>query len=166
VHGNKYDYSLVKYKNGKEPVTVICPKHGDFETLPINHLRGVGCPICSESKGERLVSLILERNQIDFERQKKFDGCFRIGKNNKRCYKLPFDFYLPTFNTVIEYDGLQHYRPVGMFGGEKAFEQNKLRDELKTLYCKNNNIRIIRVPYTMKNNEVESYIKKELGITS
>jgi rubrerythrin len=166
VHGNKYDYSLVKYKSGKKPVTVICPKHGDFNTLPINHIRGVGCPICSESKGERLVSLILERNQIDFERQKKFDGCFRIGKNNKRCYKLPFDFYLPTYNTVIEYDGLQHFRPVGMFGGEKAFQQNKLRDKLKTLYCKNSKIRIIRIPYTMKNNEVESYIKKELGITS
>jgi hypothetical protein len=166
IHGNKYDYSLVKYKNSKEPVTVICPKHGNFNTLPINHLKGVGCPICSESKGERLVSLILERNQIGFERQKKFDGCFRIGINNKRCYKLPFDFYLPTYNTVIEYDGLQHFRPVGIFGGEKAFQQNKLRDELKTLYCRNNNIRIIRIPYTMKNNDVESFIKKELGITS
>ena len=67
---------------------------------------------------------------------------------------------------MIEYDGLQHFRPVGIFGGEKAFQQNKLRDELKTLYCRNNNIRIIRIPYTMKNNDVESFIKKELGITS
>lgn len=166
IHGNKYDYSLVQYKNNKEPITVICPKHGDFETLPTNHIKGVGCPVCSESKGERLISLILERNNIQFDRQKKFTGCFRIGKNNKRCYELPFDFYLPNYNTVIEYDGVQHFKPVSVFGGEKAFQQNQLRDKIKTTFCNNNKIKIIRIPYTLKTDKIEPYLMKELGIVA
>jgi hypothetical protein len=51
-HGNKYDYSLVEYKNSLEKVEIICKKHGTFTQKPNNHLNGQGCPICKESKGE------------------------------------------------------------------------------------------------------------------
>lgn len=46
IHGNKYDYSLVNYKNNKTPVEIICKIHGRFWQLPNNHLRGEGCPCC------------------------------------------------------------------------------------------------------------------------
>ena len=46
VHGNKYDYSKVDYVNWKTKVTIICPKHGDFEQTPNAHLSGEGCPEC------------------------------------------------------------------------------------------------------------------------
>jgi hypothetical protein len=50
VHGDKYDYSLVEYKNNKTKVKIICPIHGVFEQLPINHLKGFGCCACGHIK--------------------------------------------------------------------------------------------------------------------
>ena len=47
VHGDKYDYSKVKYIDGKTAVEIICPIHGPFLQSPSNHLRGCGCRLCS-----------------------------------------------------------------------------------------------------------------------
>ena len=47
VHGDKYDYSKVEYKNAREKVCIICPKHGDFEQISNLHLQGSGCPKCA-----------------------------------------------------------------------------------------------------------------------
>lgn len=47
VHGNKYDYSKVEYKNCDTPVCIICPKHGEFWQRPSVHLSGCNCPKCS-----------------------------------------------------------------------------------------------------------------------
>lgn len=46
IHGDKYDYSKVKYVNAKTPVVIICPEHGEFSQTPAGHLVGHGCPIC------------------------------------------------------------------------------------------------------------------------
>lgn len=70
---------------------------------------------------------------------------------------MPFDFFLPRENICIEYDGEYHFMPIKI--GSITFEQakenlNKLkyRDEIKTNYCKNNNIKLIRIPYMEFNN--------------
>lgn len=47
IHNNKYDYSLVEYKNNKQIVKIICPKHNIFEQIAKNHLKGMGCKKCS-----------------------------------------------------------------------------------------------------------------------
>ena len=49
VHGDKYDYSLVEYKNAKTKVRIICPIHGVFEQIPSSHLNGNGCYKCRQS---------------------------------------------------------------------------------------------------------------------
>ena len=46
VHGDKYDYSKVKYINSRTRVCIICPKHGEFWMKPNDHLNGQGCPKC------------------------------------------------------------------------------------------------------------------------
>ena len=48
IHGDKYDYSKVKYKNNKTKVIIICPEHGEFEQRPNDHLKGCGCPKCAD----------------------------------------------------------------------------------------------------------------------
>ena len=59
---------------------------------------------------------------------------------------------MPKYNICIEYDGLQHFEPC-TFGGvsqnkaQKAFELTKIKDNIKTEYCKNNNIKLIRISY-------------------
>jgi len=51
IHGNKYDYSKVEYKNIKTNVFIICKKHGEFKQSPNHHKNGVGCPICANQYG-------------------------------------------------------------------------------------------------------------------
>ena len=47
IHGNKYDYSKVEYKDSHTKVSIICPIHGEFLQTPNNHLNGQQCPFCS-----------------------------------------------------------------------------------------------------------------------
>lgn len=60
---------------------------------------------------------------------------------------LPFDFYLTNLNICIEYDGIQHFKPINIFGGLNGFILTKNNDEIKTSYCKENNIKLIRISY-------------------
>ena len=47
IHGDKYDYSKVEYKNMHTKICIICPIHGEFYQTPHNHINGAGCPHCS-----------------------------------------------------------------------------------------------------------------------
>ena len=49
IHGNKYDYSKSVYINAVTKVCIICPEHGEFWQLPNNHLKGCGCPKCTNN---------------------------------------------------------------------------------------------------------------------
>jgi hypothetical protein len=53
VHGEKNDYSLVRYRGASKRVTIICKKHGDFEQTPTSHLSGKGCPYCAGNRPTR-----------------------------------------------------------------------------------------------------------------
>jgi very-short-patch-repair endonuclease len=128
----------------------------------MSHLQGQGCPFCNESKGEALVDNILKSSNVNFIRQYKFTDCTNK-KEGRFCRKLPFDFYIPESNTCIEYDGIQHFQSVSNFGGDEMFEQVKRKDEIKNQYCEENGIKLIRIPYTMKNEDIEPYILQELG---
>lgn len=152
IHGDRYDYSQVNYINNKTQVKIICPIHGEFMQIAGNHCRiGRGCPKCNLSKGELLICKILTKNNIEFMQQKTFDDF----KNNTKIVSRNsyFDFYLEDYNIVIEYDGIQHFKPVKRFGGEKALIESKNRDIFKNEYCKNNNIKLLRIPYYEKNIE-------------
>lgn len=118
------------------------------------------CPICNESHGENMIEKYLTHNQIFHLREVKFDDC-------KNHYKLPFDFYLPDYDIIIEFDGRQHFEPVNFYGcsDERALETHinlKRNDEIKNIYCKERNIKLIRIPYTIKN--IEEYLKNNIII--
>jgi hypothetical protein len=142
IHGNKYDYSLVNYKNNRFVVEIICPVHGSFELTPNKHLDRIdGCPKCNRtSKGENIIKWWLDNNNIQYETQKRFEDC-----KDKRT--LPFDFYIPSKNMCIEYDGIQHFEIRERFGGIDGFVDRKRKDKIKNNYCKNNNIKLIRISY-------------------
>jgi hypothetical protein len=61
VHGNKYDYSKVKYVNTNTKVRIICPIHGEFEQRPADHIKGVGCKYCSHRSYELTTEEFIER---------------------------------------------------------------------------------------------------------
>jgi len=147
IHKERYSYS--KIKNVKGNVNIICPIHGVFNISAKKHLKGTGCPKCGVSKGEAKVEQYLIENKIEYVREKIFDGL-----NKKR-----FDFYLPENNITIEYDGIQHFKAIDFFGGEKGLKKIKTNDRLKNKYCKDNNIKIFRIPYTDYDN-VYNILKK------
>ena len=144
VHNNKYDYTESKYKNATTKIKIICPDHGYYYQLPKAHLnQGNGCPKCKMSKGEIIISNFLEEHEIEFVSEKRFKDC-------KSLNILPFDFYLPLYNICIEYDGIQHFEEVAFFGGKDALIKTKEHDKIKTIYCKNKNIKLIRISYRDK----------------
>lgn len=63
VHGNKYDYSKVEFKNLHENITIICPVHGEFQQEANHHMRGSGCPKCAR-KVYDLDSFITEARKV------------------------------------------------------------------------------------------------------
>ena len=141
IHGDKYDYSLVEYKNLLSNVSIICNIHGEFTQRAKKHLYGQGCPICNLSKGETKIKILLDNNDIKYIRQHKFNEC-------KYKKPLQFDFYLPEYNCCLEYDGIQHTKPIDFFGGIESFNDLTIKDNIKNNYCKNNNIKLIRVNHT------------------
>lgn len=152
IHGNKYDYSKSLYIDATTNITIICPIHGEFEQTPNNHINmKQGCPHCKESKGEKEVRKILDKFNIRYVSQYKFKGC-----KNKRA--LPFDFYLPDYNTCIEYNGKQHYLYNGYFG-EDSFKLTQETDNIKRNFCSLNNIKLIEIKY---DEDVEKAILSEL----
>jgi hypothetical protein len=153
IHGNKFHYNKFTFKDIFSVVEIECPKHGSFIQKPRDHYRGSGCPKCNSSRGETLVRLILEKHNIVYDEQKKFEDL--IHKNNLRC-----DFYLPEYDTVIEYNGLQHYEPIAVFGGINGLIQTQKRDLIKYVYLESNKIKLIIIRYD--NNDVEDYLLEKL----
>jgi very-short-patch-repair endonuclease len=153
IHGDKYDYSLVEYKNTFIKVKIICNKHGVFEQIPMNHMnKKCGCPFCRVSKGEMSIKNWLDTNNFDYIHQYKFDDC-------KSIKKLVFDFYLPKNNLCIEYDGEQHTKEKSFFGGSIGLEKIKKRDNIKDNYCNSNNIKLLRIKH---NESIENKLNKVL----
>ena len=122
---------------------------------------GHGCSACKETMGEKETRRILINYNINFLPQYTFSDC----KNVK---VLQFDFYLLDYIIAIEYQGEQHYFPVDFAGkGEKWAEQqftiNQKRDQIKRDYCKNNNIKLIEIPYWDFDN-IEKILIRELKL--
>lgn len=114
---------------------------------------GVGCNICSESKGESKVRKFLESNNIEFTKEKFFYGLIGLGGNSLR-----FDFYLDDIDALIEYDGEFHYKK---YFEEQNFDEIQIHDKRKDQYCIDNNIPLLRIPYWDFDN-IEIIIEKYL----
>ena len=156
IHDYFYNYDEVVYINSRTKIIIRCPIHGKFSQLPRDHINSKqGCPICSESKGEKKIRIILKSLNISYESEKKF--CDLKHKNY-----LSFDFYLPEYNICIEFDGEKHFDSYDIFGGEKSFNVIKIRDNLKNDYCGKNNIRLLRISYKDINieNLITNFLKK------
>lgn len=144
IFKDKYDYSLfTEYQNERKKIKVICPRHGVFEVAIKNHLYNEsGCPKCKRSFGEEKISTFLNEKAIPYEEQYRIPNEFLFCNNNN----LLVDFYLPKHKTIIEFNGIQHYKESPLFV-ERTFEQQQERDESLVRYCKEHNIRLIVISY-------------------
>lgn len=131
-----------KYIKSGIKIECKCNKCGRTIFLRLDHIRrGIGCGYCTKSIGEDRVETFLKNHNLKYEREYRFTDCVRVQR------PMPFDFYVPDKNTVIEFDGVQHFQAIGKFGGQESFTQTILNDDFKTEYCKNKGINLIRINY-------------------
>lgn len=120
--------------------TVYEAKYSDIQS---HH---TGCPHCNQSKGERLIFNTLAYH-FNFSETKDFYYGYILPN------RLHLDFYLPHYRLGIEYDGIQHFKPINYFGGIDSYLDIIKRDKNKDTYCKDNHITLIRIPYTVTTNK-------------
>jgi hypothetical protein len=135
---NKYisNHTNMKYK-------CIC---GNISSISFaNFQAGHRCKNCARSNGEKRIAEYLEGiNSCKYIIEYKFNDC-------KNKLPLPFDFAIfdkdGKLLYLAEYDGEHHYISNDYFGGEEKFKQCQQNDQIKNIYCKQNNIPLLRIPY-------------------
>lgn len=111
------------------------------------------------SKGEKRVARFLDSYNINYIREFKFNDCLSELGN-----PLRFDFYLPTFNLLIEYDGIQHFKPINKYPkAKRSHILTVVHDYIKKVYVEKNNIYFFRISYKDYEN-IETLLKQFLNI--
>ena len=128
VHGDTYTYDESTYKTSRKKMRIICPKHGEFWQIPMNHWGGQGCPVCKESKLEMELDKALTDNGIEFIRQKP------LGRQS-------IDFYIPKYKINIECQGEQHFKK--KFDDKYDFKKSLERDIKKNKILRENGEKLI-----------------------
>lgn len=121
-----------------------CGNQLDVISSNLNNGHTISCGCFSGSTGEEKISEILRKSDIYFERQKTFKNCIF----EDTLYPAKFDFYVNN-QYLIEFDGKQHFKYTGIgWDTKENFQKIKKRDEFKNKWCQENNIPLIRIPYT------------------
>lgn len=143
IHGKKYLYSLVKYKNCSEKVTIVCLTHGRFRQLPNSHLKGSGCKKCA------IVDYLHRKNKVskpEIKLGKILDG---LGISFIPSFPLEnkiYDFCIPSKRLLIEMDGI-YWHGKGLLDAELNDVQlhNRKNDDIKNRLARKNGYTIRRI---------------------
>ena len=128
IHGNKYDYSKVEYKNQKTPVRIICPEHGEFFMTPCAHLVRQGCRKCSN---EKLSKERVKPNEQWIEEAKKIHGDrYSYEKTIYRGYRRKVTITCP-IHGVFEQLAYDHQQGKGCPKCRRSWMENDIEDWLK-----------------------------------
>lgn len=166
LYANRGDeYVLVEgseYQGANEKVTICHSTCGyTWDVRAAHILYRSGCPKCQLSAKEQFIYDYLTSIGAIFERSYTFPDC--VNRKN-----LLFDFAILNENRdlqmLVEYDGKQHFEPLGYLGGEVKFKKMCKNDQIKNDYCANNSIPLLRIPYTKTEDEIiallNSVVKK------
>lgn len=146
-----------EYENNHTKLNVIC-ECGELFKVDFKKFKNSFVRSCRKCRGvksnyEVYVENILKELDVAYIEQYTFKDC----KNIK---VLPFDFYLPKHNIIIEVDGEQHFRPFRFAKSENEFAETIYNDAIKNSYCEDNNIILIRIPYYKIKNSKDIIIKE------
>ena len=154
IYENIFDYSLVDYKTNNTYVLLKCNKCKHiFKRKPRIHLYGYkGCPNCHTFKGEETIKKLLTKNNIEYEFQMRYPDL-------KDASLLSYDFYIPSNNLLIEYNGEQHYKWLTYFHkGLHDFHRQLHHDWLKRKYARDNCINLLVIRYDENIEEKLSFL--------
>lgn len=148
---------IEKNKNQKRSWICKCECGKIIPVLNYNLKNGntSSCGCQKQSKGETNIEDFLQKHKIVYEKQKTFESC-RFPSTNALA---KFDFYLPDYNLLIEYDGEQHFKEIEIFSD--SLNDIKIRDNFKNKWCQQHQIPIIRIPY-YEIRQIENILTKHL----
>jgi Zn ribbon nucleic-acid-binding protein len=150
------DYKVIgKYKNNNTPIEILHEKCGrKWNVSPVKFLAGRSCPYCVDRNNSKNVIIIkkwLNNNNIPFEVEKTFENC-------KYKQQLYFDFFIPSKNILIEYDGEFHHKSYS--GYPEELEEQIKRDNVKNEFViQNKELSLFRIKY---NDEIIKILEKIL----
>lgn len=158
---------LGHYKNNKTKIKCRCKKCGhEWSTKPDDLLKEHGCPKCNISRGEKRIAQYLDNLGIDYI----YNMCYFKDLVGTGGGLLRPDFIIPSLKIWIEYDGMQHSKPVNFRGAMSEqqlhyrFKYTQQNDQIKNQYAKDNNWTLIRIPFTEYDNIEQilaEYIEQE-----
>ena len=159
--GNEYTVLSNEYKGAN---TKILFKHNtcnsEFKMTPSKFINAnQRCPICNQSKGEMECSKYFKNNNIKHIPQKSFPKLFGLGGK-----LLSYDFYLPDYNLLIEYQGEFHDGKANWYVAENLEKQQE-HDRRKRQYAKDHNIKLLEIWYWDFEN-IEEILSRELGLAA
>ena len=128
IHNNKYDYDLIYFKNLHSKIKINCPKHGYFEQIAYDHLKGHGCPVCGQqiSNAENKITEYVKELGLPIETRVR-----------NIIYPYELDIYIPSKYTAIEYNGLRWH--------SEQFKEDKNYHLRKTELCEKQGIGLIHI---------------------
>jgi hypothetical protein len=126
-------------------------KHVYKSRIADRTFKNSACPICNESKGERIVSTLLDKYNIEYKRQWVFKDALP-----NRLYDFKFTY--KNIDWIIEYDGYQHFEELPFFHKDThQFNHNQNIDKIKTFVSHHMRTKMIRIDYTNINEEYIGY---------
>lgn len=159
------DYRLLAKKSGfkwigpmvaniKTKTWWRCKKGHQWKATYNQVQQGGSCHVCIESNGEREVERSLLSWGVVYKRQVGFSEC----AHNK---KLRFDFCIPSWKILIEYQGEQHYKAINAWGGEEGLRDRIIKDDIKRKFAAGNGYHLIEIPYHIK--DIPRHLGTELS---
>lgn len=146
-----------EYSNNKTPIKCRCKRcQHVWYAAPFNLLKGTGCPLHNSSHGEMTISNWLSANGIGYVTQKRFDDLVGIGGR-----KLPYDFYIPTRNILIEYQGNFHDK-TDRIQSDSDYHIRVKHDGIKRAYAESNHIGLFEIWYY---DNITEKLQEIFGIT-
>lgn len=148
IHNNVYDYTESVYLGNKDRIKIKCKKHGIFEQVVNNHLRGAGCPKCNRfNKKESSIFNFIREN---------YDGDI-IQSNRNILNGKEIDIYLPQLKLAFEFNGLYWHSDIYK---DRMYHVNK------TKKCRDNGVNLINIwedDWNHKQDIMKSIILNKLG---
>lgn len=148
-----HNFKLIgKYIDANTTIDLICTQCENHLSTSLNDIKfnRTCCSSCDTTLGKSVIINILNINNINVIKDYRFP----------KFKNMRFDFYLPGLNLMIEFDTIQHSKPIEYFGGQTKYELIRKNDIIKTFYCVKNKIPILRISY----NDIENIGKILLQI--